>query len=209
MANSIHVKNAFSDALKRLMKKRSLDNITVKEIVEVSGFSHRTFYNYFKDKDDLLTWIFTSEVIALATDFGVEVNDFMEFATVQVHKMSPKEYAQYIAKRNQFLYKNRDFYISALSSKSQNSLWEFLVGITVIFYKNLIDMSIKQYGINITDIEKERLARFLAAGTTDQVSYNLKMASINKSSYFSLLEEGESLGKISLDLYLKSKISQG
>ncbi len=47
-----------AEAMKICMKTTSVENITVKQIVEVSGFSRQTFYRNFIDKYDLINWYF-------------------------------------------------------------------------------------------------------------------------------------------------------
>ncbi len=47
-----------AEAMKSCMKTTSVENITVKQIVEASGFSRQTFYRNFIDKYDLINWYF-------------------------------------------------------------------------------------------------------------------------------------------------------
>ena len=47
--------------LNEMLKKRTIDKITVKQIVEESGLSLQTFYNHFHDKADLVLWVHQSE----------------------------------------------------------------------------------------------------------------------------------------------------
>lgn len=50
-----------ANALKELMSKESLDNITVKRLTDICGIKRQTFYYHFRDIYDLLTWIFLNE----------------------------------------------------------------------------------------------------------------------------------------------------
>lgn len=50
----------FCSALSALLKKKEFDDVTVAEIIEVSGLSKSTFYRYFRDKYELATWQFSS-----------------------------------------------------------------------------------------------------------------------------------------------------
>lgn len=50
-------KETFGDALLALAHSEELDRITVKQIVERSGLSLQTFYNHFRDKEDLVAWM--------------------------------------------------------------------------------------------------------------------------------------------------------
>ena len=50
-------KEIFGDTLLLLARTEELERITVKQIVEKSGLSLQTFYNHFRDKEELITWI--------------------------------------------------------------------------------------------------------------------------------------------------------
>ena len=50
-------KETFGDALLALSRSEDLERITVKQIVEKSGLSLQTFYNHFRDKEDLVAWM--------------------------------------------------------------------------------------------------------------------------------------------------------
>ena len=50
-------KEIFRDALLLLARSEELERITVKQIVEQSGLSLQTFYNHFRDKEELIAWM--------------------------------------------------------------------------------------------------------------------------------------------------------
>lgn len=52
-----------ANALKELMSKESLDDITVKRLADMCNIKRQTFYYHFRDIYDLLTWIFLNENI--------------------------------------------------------------------------------------------------------------------------------------------------
>ncbi|WP_279127361.1 TetR family transcriptional regulator [Acidaminococcus fermentans] len=51
-------KYRLAEAVKRLMARQSLEDITVKEITGEAGVSRQTFYRHFLDKYDLVNWYF-------------------------------------------------------------------------------------------------------------------------------------------------------
>ena len=57
-------KQALAEALKSMMKIKSLDKITVKDLVETCNVNRQTFYYHFQDIYDLLGWIYRSEALA-------------------------------------------------------------------------------------------------------------------------------------------------
>jgi len=63
MAESNITKKALADSLKLLTREKSFDKIAVGEITEKAGVNRQTFYYHFKDKYELLEWIYDTEVI--------------------------------------------------------------------------------------------------------------------------------------------------
>ena len=51
------------DALLLLCRKKSLEDISVKQIVEAAGVSKQTFYNHFSDKYDLIHAVYDTRII--------------------------------------------------------------------------------------------------------------------------------------------------
>jgi len=58
-------KKQLSEALKKLMKQKSLNKITVQEISAACGISRYTFYYHFKDIYELLLWTFQENTLSL------------------------------------------------------------------------------------------------------------------------------------------------
>ena len=50
-------KQALETSLKRMMSKKPLDKITIRDITEDCGISRMTFYYHFKDIYDLVEWV--------------------------------------------------------------------------------------------------------------------------------------------------------
>lgn len=62
---SENTKRMFADALKRALKKKSLSQITVKELVLSCGVNHKTFYYHFRDIYDLVHWTLDRETVEI------------------------------------------------------------------------------------------------------------------------------------------------
>ena len=56
-------KNLIAGSFKGLMQKYPFEKITIKMISDEAGIIRPTFYNHFRDKYDLLEWIFCTEII--------------------------------------------------------------------------------------------------------------------------------------------------
>ena len=63
MKRSNRTKQDLAASLKLLVRTTSLPDISVQDIVDSSGISRHTFYYHFIDKQDLVQWVFRSEVI--------------------------------------------------------------------------------------------------------------------------------------------------
>ena len=59
----IDVKSIIVDALLELCEEKPLQKITIGDIQEKSGISRQTFYNHFKDKLDLIQYIYEYRII--------------------------------------------------------------------------------------------------------------------------------------------------
>ena len=54
-------KKALADALKQLMAEKPLQKISVGDICERCNMNRRSFYYHFRDKYDLVNWVFYTE----------------------------------------------------------------------------------------------------------------------------------------------------
>lgn len=57
-------KEMCAESLKKLLGKKTLDHITVKDIVEDCKLSRQAFYYHFKDIYDLVEWVLQQEISA-------------------------------------------------------------------------------------------------------------------------------------------------
>lgn len=63
MADSNITKNALATSLKKLMREKSFEKISVSDICDECGMNRKSFYYHFKDKYDLVNWIFYIDCI--------------------------------------------------------------------------------------------------------------------------------------------------
>jgi len=104
-------KKAIADAMKKLMAERPLAKVNVGDIVDICGLNRNSFYYHFKDKYDLVNWIFYTDI---AEEFKKE-----EVESVSAWKL--------IERLCQFFYRDKKFYINALSVSGQNSFEEYFL----------------------------------------------------------------------------------
>jgi len=58
---SLTTKRALAASLKNMLVKKTLDKITVKDIVDDCNLNRQTFYYHFHDTYDLLEWLYLDE----------------------------------------------------------------------------------------------------------------------------------------------------
>lgn len=103
MADSNITKKALAAALKQLMEEKAFEKINVGDICERCDMNRKSFYYHFKDKYDLVNWIFDTELISLV------YNKVYENTWEALLVMS------------RYFYDNRSFYRKALCITGQNS----------------------------------------------------------------------------------------
>ncbi|MCI7812765.1 MAG: TetR/AcrR family transcriptional regulator C-terminal domain-containing protein [Lachnospiraceae bacterium] len=103
MADSNITKRALANALRELMKEKSFSKISVADICEKCGMNRKSFYYHFRDKYDLVNWIFDTDFISI----------------MQSHA-SADSWAL-LSGLCEYFYENRDFYRKALRIEGQNS----------------------------------------------------------------------------------------
>ncbi|MGN1339494.1 MAG: TetR/AcrR family transcriptional regulator C-terminal domain-containing protein [Oscillospiraceae bacterium] len=79
---SQQTKQALSQALKRLMEQKSLNRITVQELVEECGVNRKTFYYHFQDIYSLLKWTLEQEAASISERYDLlgDNSQVIEFA---------------------------------------------------------------------------------------------------------------------------------
>ena len=98
-------KALLADSLKELAKFKSVDKITVKKIAQNCGMTPPTFYNHFRDKYDLMAWIYNQRVEESLKNFG-----------------SGDSFEDVICKWLEIVLEDENFYINLLkNSVGQNS----------------------------------------------------------------------------------------
>lgn len=118
-ADSNLTKRALAAAMKELMEQMPFSKISVSDIAEQCGMNRKSFYYHFKDKYDLVNWIFDMEYLQLS---------------------SRQDYAgiwDFLTELCSFFYENRSFYRRALRIEGQNSFLEH--------FKEVLEPSIKYF----------------------------------------------------------------
>ena len=103
MADSNITKKALASALKDLMSRTPYAKISVSDICELCEMNRKSSYYHFKDKEDLVNWIFDVEFVALSQADP---------------EIAPWESIERVV---EYFYENRSFYKKVLRIEGQNS----------------------------------------------------------------------------------------
>lgn len=116
MSKSQDTKAKLAQALKNLMLDTPFDQISVTRICDEAQVHRKTFYYHFKDKYDLVNWIFDSEV--------------SKFSLIDAGSQDPEAGLHYFQAICHYLYDNRAFYHKALQIEGQNSFLDHFYNLT-------------------------------------------------------------------------------
>lgn len=133
---------------RKLVSMKDFDKITVAEICESAYVSRKTFYTYFKDKNDIIEQIFLYSI----------TQPFREFRELYVtHDLPAALIMEWLYQR---IYEDREFYANVSKFTGQNSLQELVLKHTTeMLDKTLADSC-------ISEIDKEYTVYFYAASHT-------------------------------------------
>lgn len=106
MADSNITKKALANALKELMEEMPFKKISVSDICEKCAMNRKSFYYHFRDKYDLVNWIFDTEFFAL------------------LQERDPGKRWEFVEKACQYFYDNRSFYCKVLNVRGQDCFSE-------------------------------------------------------------------------------------
>lgn len=71
---AINIKELVAGTMLELVKRQTLESITIKDILEASKISRQTFYNHFQDKDDLIHYIYDHIIIPNFNEADAKLN---------------------------------------------------------------------------------------------------------------------------------------
>ncbi|MGI6546479.1 MAG: TetR/AcrR family transcriptional regulator C-terminal domain-containing protein [Fastidiosipilaceae bacterium] len=149
VTEALNTKDQIALTMIELMGKKPMEKISVAEICETCGVSRKSFYYHFKDKYDLVNWIFHTNLTRLLK------NNENQSSFVEIFNQICE-----------YLYDNRTFYANALQVRGQNSfsdyfaevmepvIVDFLKGYIsegrdqeffITFYTDALRMSIKRW----------------------------------------------------------------
>ena len=109
-----------ADKMKDLMKTKSIEQIRITEICDLAEIERSTFYYHFKDKYDLVAWIFYHSVADVAITNISEASEHMRRMKADVL-----------------------FYRRAFEDTSQNALWRYMVEYFAEAYTSTVEKALQ------------------------------------------------------------------
>lgn len=134
-------KKALAASLKKLLSQKSMDKITVVDIVEDCEVNRQTFYYHFKDIYDLVEWIYTVEA-------SKALGDKKTYDTWQQGFMNIFNY----------VLENKSFVQNTYHSLSREHLENYLYNETYNLLIGVIEE--KATGMNVREEDKAFIAHF-------------------------------------------------
>ena len=142
-ATTFYTRKILAESLKKLIRRKSFSNITVREITEDCGLNRNTFYYHFEDINDLLKWTLEQEAIDVVKHFDL-MSDYEEAVRFVMN----------------YIEENEKLLNNICNSLGQGELKRFffndLYGIT----SSVIDKTIQQMEMSIPSDYRDFLSRF-------------------------------------------------
>lgn len=134
-------KKALEASLKKVMLKKPLDKITIRDITDDCGISRMTFYYHFQDIYDLIEWACIEDAAAALQ--GKKTCDTWHEGLVQVFEA---------------VLENKAFVLNAYRCISREQMENFLFSVTYGLIRGVVDE--KSAGTALTEEEKAFIAGF-------------------------------------------------
>jgi len=128
-----------ADKMRKIMKHKSIDKIRVTEICQAADIERPTFYYHFKDKYDLVAWMFCTDA------YGTDITSVAS-AAAGLNKM-----------KQEIL-----FYKRAYEDSSQNALWRYMLE---YFVRRYTELAKEKLSTDIIDTQLAYSIRFYCMGS--------------------------------------------
>ncbi|QEY33766.1 TetR family transcriptional regulator [Caproiciproducens galactitolivorans] len=138
-------KRALEESLKRMLRKKSLDKITIADIAEDCGISRMTFYYHFKDIHDLVEWCCLEDAEKALGD--KKTYDTWQQGFLQIFEA---------------VIENRPFIINVYRSVSREQVELYLYKLTYDLIIGVVEE--KAVGMKVSEEDKKFIADFYKYG---------------------------------------------
>ena len=164
-------KEILAESLKDLAQFKPVDKITVTELAKNCGLTSPTFYNHFRDKYDLMAWIYNRKVEASIKNFGR--GDSFEDVICKWMEIILEDENFYInllknaVGQNSFRYTTNDHAINLLANwiKTQHNLHELPPEIffCIRFFMRAVSEFVSDWALGKWECSPREMAKFFVA----------------------------------------------
>lgn len=141
MADSNITKRALAKAFKELLNEKPFNKISINAICDKCGMNRKSFYYHFKDKYDLVNWIFETECL----------NELRGSEEVVIKEV--------LCKICSYFYENKAFYSRIFKIEGQNSFNDY--------FRERIEIGVRERIIEIMGENESKI--FFAEVFTDAI----------------------------------------
>lgn len=141
MALKDRTKQLFADELALMLHEMPLSKVRVSDLCERCGTGRQTFYYHFRDKYDVVAWIFEC-------DYRLAESEVVTKSDTFVRASSPAT----VARALELMWSRRAFYRTAFDDRSQNSIAEYIQDFDV----KLMTQVTKEY-LGVDDLDAWQL----------------------------------------------------
>ena len=142
----MNAKHDLAEALCQLLETKTLEKITVKDIVARCGVNRQTFYYHFRDVYDLMRWIFDREAAALTQSVRSNGSDWRQ----ELHTLTD------------VLRSKRHLVMNAYRSVNRRDLERYLMQGYGPVIRRIVDQA--AVGLDVGQEDLEFVSRFYARG---------------------------------------------
>ena len=115
-----NTKLAFANALKQALMTKELHKVRVKELCDLCGAERPTFYYHFKDKYELISWIYEQDFKYATQKAGGRYNQYQLETLLLIMR------------------KEQVFYQKAFADESQNNLYTHIHATNLLLFEKII-----------------------------------------------------------------------
>lgn len=131
-------KQRIMDSFLDLLNKKSMDRLTVKDVIEVAEVNHNTFYYHFEDIYDLLNQVF--------------VTKFENFCNETREQEATTFYDEYL-RAAEFIFTNKNAMQHVYHSKDKELIQQYLERVTKMFVRHFVKNAAIEYDISEEGID--------------------------------------------------------
>ena len=147
MRTKRNTKRMFADELEKMMARERLSQVRVADVCARCGVERRVFYYHFRDKYDLVAWMFEQDRRAAEA----VCDPYTEAYYAEAHRR---------------LWVRRDFYRRAFEEDEQNSIFRYLLELSIEANEDALK---RLLGVPLLSREHEFEARHFAHGNVGSV----------------------------------------